>query len=75
MKYEDVVTWDDFEEYAKAASPQIKADMDRIDEVVKAVGFVNDGLKQCGMGIYLYNLDEPPIELENKINEEALIAV
>ena len=69
MKYEDVVTWDDFVEYAKASNRQIKADMERIDKVVEAVGFVHEGLKECGMGIYLYNLDEPPIELENDIKD------
>lgn len=72
MKYEDVRTWDEFEEYAKATSPQVRADMERIDAVVKAVSFVNAGLKECGMGMYLYNLDEPPVELEN---EKILAAV
>jgi len=70
----NIESWDEFEEYMKATSPQIKADMERIDEVVKAVGFVNDGLKECGMGMYLYNLDEPPIELENE-KAEILVAV
>ncbi len=69
MKYEDVRTWDDFEEYAKETSPMLKADMERIEEVVKAVGFVHDGLGEYGMGIYLYNLDEPPIELEQEQKE------
>lgn len=66
MRYEDIKTWNDYVEYAKASSPIIKADMEKIEEVVNAVGFVNDGLRECGIGMYLYNLDEPPVELENK---------
>ncbi|MBR0151982.1 MAG: hypothetical protein IJP89_11530 [Synergistaceae bacterium] len=58
MKFEDVNTWDDFVEYAKSTSPEAKAEMERLDRLVESVIFSMDGLKEIGMGLELYNLDE-----------------
>ncbi|MBR0257126.1 MAG: hypothetical protein IJQ58_05260 [Synergistaceae bacterium] len=58
MKIEDVNTWDDFVEYAKSTSPEAKAEMERLDRLVESVIFSMDGLKEIGMGLELYNLDE-----------------
>ena len=58
MRYEDIRTWDDFEEYAKSTSPEAKAEMEKLDRLVEAITFSMKGLNEIGMGIELYNLDE-----------------
>ncbi|MBQ6971654.1 MAG: hypothetical protein IJP86_04780 [Synergistaceae bacterium] len=63
MRYEDIRTWDDFEEYAKSTSPEARAEMEKLDRLVEAVTFSMDGLNEIGMGLELYNLDE---ELEEE---------
>ena len=63
MRYEDIRTWDDFEEYAKSTSPEAMAEMEKLDRLVEAVTFSMDGLNEIGMGLELYNLDE---ELEEE---------
>ncbi len=72
MRYEDIQTWDDFEEYAKSTSPEAKAEMERLDSIVKAIVFASDSLNEMGMGLELYNLDE---EDEAEELEEAIAAV
>ena len=75
MKYEDVKTWDDFEEYIKSTSPEAKAEMEKMDKIVEAIGFVMDGLKEMEMGIELYNLDEMPEHTETLEKEKVLAVV
>ncbi|MBQ7169508.1 MAG: hypothetical protein IJR63_06370 [Synergistaceae bacterium] len=58
MRYEDIRTWDDFEEYAKSTSPEAKAEMEKLDRLVEAITFSMNGLNEIGMGLELYNLDE-----------------
>lgn len=58
MRYEDVRTWDDFEEYAKSTSPEAKAEMEKLDRLVEAITLSLKGLNEIGMGLELYNLDE-----------------
>ena len=58
MRYEDVRTWDDFEEYAKSTSPEAKAEMEKLDRIVEAITFSMKSLNEIGMGLELYNLDE-----------------
>lgn len=58
MKYEDIRTWDDFEEYAKSTSPEAKAEMEKLDRLVEAITFSLKSLNEIGMGLELYNLDE-----------------
>ena len=72
MRYEEIQTWDDFEEYAKSTSPKAKAEMERLDSIVKAIVFASDSLNEMGMGLELYNLDE---EDEAEELEEAVAAV
>ncbi|MBQ3653533.1 MAG: hypothetical protein II954_03835 [Synergistaceae bacterium] len=72
MRYEDIQTWDDFEEYAKSTSPEARAEMERLDSIVKAIVFASDSLNEMGMGLELYNLDE---EEEAEEVEEAVAAV
>ena len=63
MRYEDIRTWDDFEEYAKSTSPEAKAEMEKLDRLVEAITFSMKSLNEIGMGLELYNLDE---ELEEE---------
>lgn len=58
MKFEDIETWDDFEEYAKSTSPEARAEMEKLDRLVEAITFSMNGLNEIGMGLELYNLDE-----------------
>ena len=58
MKYEDVRTWADYEQYMRESSPEAKAEMEKLDKLVDAICFVMDGLKEMEMGIEIYNLDE-----------------
>lgn len=58
MRYEDVRTWDDFEEYAKSTSSEAKAEMEKLDRLVEAITLSLKGLNEIGMGLELYNLDE-----------------
>mgnify|MGYP006916240022 CR=1 FL=1 len=58
MRYEDIRTWDDFEEYAKSTSPEAKAEMEKLDRLVEAITFSMKSLNEIGMGLELYNLDE-----------------
>ena len=58
MRYEDIRTWDDFEEYAKSTSPEAKAEMEKLDRLVEAITLSLKGLNEIGMGLELYNLDE-----------------
>ena len=67
MRYEDIRTWDDFEEYAKSTSPEAKAEMENLDRLVEAITFSLKGLNEIGMGLELYNLDE--------VEEEELEAI
>ena len=67
MRYEDIQTWDDFEEYAKSTSPEAKAEMERLDRIVEA----SDSLNKFGMGLELYNLDEEENDTEEKYTETA----
>ena len=64
MRYEDIQTWDDFEEYAKSTSPEARAEMERLDRIVQAIVFASDSLNEIGMGLELYNLDEEDDEAE-----------
>ena len=63
MRYEDIRTWNDFEEYAKSTSPEAKAEMEKLDRLVEAITFSMKSLNEIGMGLELYNLDE---ELEEE---------
>ena len=67
MRYEDIRTWDDFEEYAKSTSPEAKAEMEKLDRIVEAITFSMKSLNEIGMGLELYNLDEEEEELEDAI--------
>ena len=67
MRYEDIRTWDDFEEYAKSTSPEAKAEMEKLDRIVEAITFSMKSLNEIGMGLELYNLDEEEEELEEAI--------
>ncbi len=58
MRYEDVRTWDDFTEYAKSTSPEARAEMEKLDRLVEAITFTMNGLKEMGMGLDIYDLDE-----------------
>ena len=58
MRFEDIETWDDFEEYAKSTSPEARAEMEKLDRLVEAITFSMNGLNEIGMGLELYNLDE-----------------
>lgn len=60
MKYEDVKTWADYEQYMREKSPEAKAEMDKLDRLTKAIVFAMDGLKEMEMGLEIYNLDEIP---------------
>ncbi|MBQ7216660.1 MAG: hypothetical protein IJP54_06480 [Synergistaceae bacterium] len=71
MRYEDIQTWDDFEEYAKSTSPEAKAEMERLDRIVEAIVFASDSLNKFGMGLELYNLDEEENDTEEKYTETA----
>ena len=66
MRYEDIRTWNDFEEYAKSTSPEAKAEMEKLDRLVEAITFSMKSLNEIGMGLELYNLDE---ELEEELAE------
>lgn len=58
MRYEDVITWDDYEQYMREKSPEARAEMDKLDKLVKAIVYSMDGLKEMEMGLDIYNLDE-----------------
>lgn len=75
MRYEDIQTWDDFEEYAKSISPEARAEMERLDRVVQAIVFASDSLNEFGMGLELFNLDEEEEEEEAQETEKTLAAV
>ena len=75
MKYEDIQTWDDFEEYAKSISPEARAEMERLDRVVQAIVFASDSLNEFGMGLELFNLDEEEEDEEAQETEKTLAAV
>lgn len=75
MRYEDIQTWDDFEEYAKSISPEARAEMERLDRVVQAIVFASDSLNEFGMGLELFNLDEEEEDEEAQETEKTLAAV
>ena len=58
MKYEDVKTWDDFEEYVKSLGPFYKAEEDKCERVAKAVSAAIDALQEIHIGMEIYDLDE-----------------
>ena len=67
MRYEDVRTWSDYEQYMREKSPEAKAEMEKLDRLVEAITFSLKGLNEIGMGLELYNLDEEEEELEDAI--------
>ena len=67
MRYEDVRTWSDYEQYMREKSPEAKAEMEKLDRLVEAITFSLKGLNEIGMGLELYNLDEKEEELEEAI--------
>ena len=75
MRYEDIETWDDFEEYAKSTSPEARAEMEKLDKLVAAIVYAMDGLKEIEMGLELYNLDEKDEIAEAEEVEEVAVAV
>ena len=71
MKFEDVNTWDEYEQYMRERSPEARAEMERLDRLVQAIIFSSDSLNEIGMGLKLYNLDE----VEEEELAEAIPAV
>ena len=67
MRYEDVRTWSDYEQYMREKSPEAKAEMEKLDRLVEAITFAMDGLKEMDMGLDIYSLDEEEEELEDAI--------
>ena len=71
MRYEDVRTWSDYEQYMREKSPEAKAEMEKLDRLVEAITFSLKGLNEIGMGLELYNLDEEEEEMEDAISATA----
>ena len=74
MKYEDVKTWDDFEEYVKSLGSFYKAEEDKCERVAKAVSAAMDALQEIHMGMEIFDLDEMPEHTET-LEEEKVLAV
>lgn len=58
MRYEDVRTWDDYEQYMREKSPEARAEMEKLDKLTKAIVYAMDGLEEMEMGLDIYNLNE-----------------
>ena len=74
MKYEDVRTWDDFEEYVKSLGPFYKAEEEKCERVANAISTAMDALNEIHMGMEIYDLDEMPEHVEEIETEEKVLA-
>ena len=62
MKYEDINTWDDYEQYVREQGPEGIAVVERCTRIANAVTTAMDALNEIHMCMEIYDIDEVPEE-------------
>ena len=62
MKYEDVRTWADYEQYMREKSPEAKAVVEKCQRIADSVSAAMDALDEIHMCMEIYDIDEMPEE-------------
>ena len=62
MKYEDINTWDDYEQYMREQGPEGFAVVERCTRIADAVSTAMDALNEIHMCMEIYDIDEIPQE-------------
>lgn len=58
MKFEEVQTWADYEEYMKSQGPEAKAVVEKCQRIADAVSAAMDALEEIHMCMEIYDIDE-----------------
>ena len=60
MKYEDVRTWADYEEYMMSQGPEARAVVEKCQRIADSVSAAMDALDEIHMCMEIYDIDEIP---------------